>query len=497
MRISKSKFVAGCQCVKRLYWQVHEPELAAEPDAADQAIMQQGHEVGMLARQLFPGGVEVRNDRGLDDAIRATRELATNREIPAIFEGVFEHDGVLVKVDILQRRSDSRWRLIEVKSSTSVKEEHLDDVAIQYRAVSGSGLDIGSCCLAHVNRNYVFRGGMVDPWRFFRIRNVTRQVEKLQPKLTFQLRAQFTVLNMANAPEIATGPHCTNPVTCEFFDRCNPPRPVDHIGYLPRLHANAAEELEEMGIESIRDVPDDFELTEIQRRAATCVQTGEPWYDFDGLKAALAGLPYPLFFMDFETVNPAIPCFANMRPYDHLPFQWSVHAQKEPSAEPEHHEFLAMDGTDPRREFITSLCAALAENGSIVVYNATFESQRLTELATWFPEHAAQIENIKSRLWDLLPVVRNHVYHPAFAGSYSLKSVLPALLPEMSYEDMLVGNGPDAGLAWGSLVRGGLDCGERDKIRKGLLEYCRQDTLALVKIVTRLRLISTGFTRCD
>src|ERR1035441_8609088 len=253
MRISKSKFVAGCQCVKRLYWQVHEPELAAEPDAADQAIMQQGHEVGMLARQLFPGGIKVRSDRGLDEAIRATRELVTNREIPAIYEGVFEHGGVLVKVDILQRRSDGRWRLIEVKSSTSVKEEHLDDVAIQYRVLSRCGLDIGCCCVAHVNRSFVFRGGSVDPWRFFRIRNVTRQVAKLQPKLTFQLRAAFTVLSMPTAPQIAPGKHCMSPVTCEFYDRCNPPLPNDHIGYLPRLHASAEDQLDQMGVESIHE----------------------------------------------------------------------------------------------------------------------------------------------------------------------------------------------------------------------------------------------------
>src|ERR1017187_4782152 len=201
MRISKSKFVAGCQCVKRLYWQVHEPELAAELDSADQAIMQHGHEVGMLARQLFPGGIEIRSDRALDEAIRDTRELVTNREIPAIYEGVFEHGGVLVKVDILQRRSDGRWRLIEVTSSTSVKEEHLDDVAIQYRVLSRCGFDVGSACLGPVNRSFVFRGGIVDPWRFFRVRNVTRQVAKLQPKLIFQLRLQFTVLSMPKAPD--------------------------------------------------------------------------------------------------------------------------------------------------------------------------------------------------------------------------------------------------------------------------------------------------------
>jgi predicted RecB family nuclease len=489
IKLSKSRFMSGCQCLKRLYWQVHAPELAAEAEASDYAIMEQGREVGLLARQLFPGGVEVGSDGGLDRAIRATRELVANREVPAIFEGVFEQDGVLVRVDVLHRRTDGRWRLIEVKSSASKKEEHLDDVGIQFRALSRCGLDVGSCCLAHVNRSYVFRGGSVDPWRFFRIRNVTRQVAKLQPKLTFKLRAACTVLSMPTAPDIKPGSHCTAPVLCEFFDRCNPSRPNDHIGFLPRIHASAIEELEEMGIESIRDVPDDFGLTEIQRRAARCVQTGKLWIS-DELKEEVSGLKYPLYFTDFESVNPAIPRFPGMRPYDHLPFQWSVHVQQSPGDEPKHHEFLAADANDPRREFIASLCDALGERGSILVYNVAFESQRLSELAVWLPEFADRIKNIRARLWDLLPVVRNHVYHPAFAGSYSLKSVLPALVPKMSYEGMLVGNGQDAGLAWVSLVRGGLDYDEQVNIRKGLLEYCGQDTLALVKIVTMLRSIN-------
>ena len=487
MKISKSKFVAGCQCVKRLYWQVHEPELAAEPDAADQAIMQQGHEVGMLARPLFPGGIEVRSERGLDEAIRTTRELVANRKVPAIFEGVFEHDGVLVRVDVLHRRRDGRWRLIEVKSSTSVKEEHLDDVAIQYRVLSRCGLDVGSCCLAHVNRSFVFRDGIIDPWHFFRIRNVTRQVAKLQPKLTFQLRAQFTVLNMPKAPDIAPGRHCMSPVTCEFFDRCNPPLPDDHIGYLPRLHASAEEALEELGVESIRDIPADFPLSERQRRACTSVQTGEPWYDNEGLKTELSTVKYPIYYMDFESVNPAVPRFPGMRPYDQLPFQWSVHVLLEPGVEPEHYEFLGMDASDPRHEFTASLCSALGDSGSIIVYNQQFESQRLSDLATLLPEFADRIKQIQARLWDLLPVVRNNVYHPAFAGSYSLKAVLPALVPEMTYESMPVANGQDAGLAWQALIRGTLDITEQNKIRKALLDYCGQDTLALLKLVEGLR----------
>jgi predicted RecB family nuclease len=487
MRISKSKFVTGVQCLKRLYWQVHEPELAAERDASDYAIVEQGREVGLLARQLFPGGVEVDGSGGLEQAIRATRELVANSEVPAIFEGTFEHDGVLVRVDVLHHRGDGRWRLIEVKSTTDVKDHHIEDVGIQYRVVSRSDVDVATVCLAHVNRAFVFDGQNIDAKRFFRIRNLTRRVQRLQPKLTFQLRSEFTVLKMPTAPDIAPGRHCTDPVTCEFFDHCNPPRPADHIGYLPRIRASAMEELGRRGVQSIRGIPDDFELSEIQRRAATCVQMGEPWFTPE-LPAELGKLEYPLFFMDFETINPCVPRFAGMRPYDHLPFQWSVHVLREPGAEPEHFEFLAPDASDPRREFTASLCAALGDSGNLAVYNQQFEASRLEELAAWLPEYAVPIRSIQSRLFDLLPIIRNHVYHPAFAGSYSLKSVLPALVPEMSYEGMAVTNGQDAGLAWEALIRGGLDQVERECIRNALLDYCGQDTLALVRVLKKLEL---------
>jgi predicted RecB family nuclease len=289
---------------------------------------------------------------------------------------------------------------------------------------------------------------------------------------------------MPKAPDIVPGQHCTDPVTCEFYDRCNPSHPDDHIGYLPRIDASAMEELGEMGVESIREIPDDFELSEIQRRAATCVQTGEPWFSPE-LRDVLGELAYPLYFADFETVNPAIPRFPGMRPYDHLPFQWSVHVQRQPGVEPEHYEFLATDASDPRREFISSLWTALGNDGSIVVYSA-FECQRLSELASWFPEFADRITAIQARLFDLLPLVRAHTYHPAYAGSYSIKSVLPALVPDMTYDGMEIANGQEAGLAWASLIRVSLDQAERDRIRKALLEYCGQDTLAMVKLLDKL-----------
>jgi predicted RecB family nuclease len=330
----------------------------------------------------------------------------------------------------------------------------------------------------------VFDGQNIEAKRFFRIRNLTRRVERLQPKLTFQLRSEFTVLAMQQPPDIAPGRHCTDPVTCEFFERCNLPRPNDHIGFLPRINASAVEELTEMGIESIRDIPEDFPLNERQRRAATCVQKGEPWYSPE-LSEELSRLKYPLSFMDFETVNPAIPRFLGMRPYDQVPFQWSVHVQRERGANPEHFEFLARDANDPRREFISSLCSVLGNSGSIIVYSS-FESQRLSDLALWLPEFADRITAIQARLFDLLPVVREHTYHPAYAGSYSIKSVLPALVPEMTYAGMEVANGQDAGLAWESLVCGGLSSDECERIKKALLDYCALDTLAMVKLLDTL-----------
>jgi hypothetical protein len=458
--------MAGVQCLKRLYLLVHEPQLGVQPDGSNEAIIQQGREVGLLARQLFPGGVEVSGSNGLEAAIRTTRELVANPEVPAIFEGAFEHQGVIVKTDILERRKE-----------------------IQSYVLSRSGLKLASVWLAHINRTYVLTGATVDPRQFFSFRNLTRRAQNLQPELTFRLRSQFRILAVPKPPEVPTGPHCIDPVVCEFFYHCNTAKPNDHIGYLPRLHASATEQLDEMGVESVHDIPDDFELSEFQRRACEAMKTGQPWFSGE-LKTDFESLKYPLYFMDFETINPAIPRFLSMHPYDHLPFQWSVHMQREPCATPEHFEFLAMDSSDPRSAFIASLCDALGDCGSIVVYNEQFESQRLWELADWLPEYTDRIRGIQRRLWDLLPVVRNHVYHPAFGGSFSLKAVLPALVPDMTYDGMEVPNGQAAGLAWKSMIRSDTSDSERQAKRKALLGYCGQDTLAMVKLLERLQTAS-------
>jgi hypothetical protein len=263
--LSKSRLLAGCQCLKRLYWQVHQPEVAAESGHSSEAVTQQGREVGLLARQLFPGGIEV-TGKSLDEAIRITKQLLANSEVPTIFEGTFEHQGVIVKTDILQRRKQNHWRLVEVKSTADLKDRHSEDVAIQSYVLSGSGLQLASVWLAHINREYVLTGTEVDPHQFFLFRNLTTRAKNLQPELVFRLRSQFRILALPTPPEVPTGTHCINPVVCEFYHHCNHPKPDDYIGYLPRLHASAMEELEEMGVESVHDIPADFELSEFQRR---------------------------------------------------------------------------------------------------------------------------------------------------------------------------------------------------------------------------------------
>ncbi len=252
--ITKSKFIAGCQCLKRLYLVVHEPQRGTGKTAADFVLMNQGREVGRLAQQLFPGGVSVRTGNP-EEAVRLTRELLANPGIPAVFEGAFEHDRVLVRVDVLQRRKEDQWRLVEVKSASDLKEQHLEDVAFQSYVLSRSGVKLASVWLAHINREYVLTGTTVDPRQFFLFRNLTRRAQNLQPELTFRLRSQFRVLAMPKAPDLPTGPHCVNPVTCEFLNLCNPPIPNDHIGYIPRLNASAMEQLEEMGVKSSRVTP--------------------------------------------------------------------------------------------------------------------------------------------------------------------------------------------------------------------------------------------------
>ena len=494
--MSKSKFMAGLQCLKREYLQVRHPDLAAN---VDDGRKQQGTEVGALARQAFPGGVLVAADHNhLSDAIRDTRELVRNPEVPAIFEATFEHSGVLVRVDVLKRNGGG-FRLTEVKSATKIKPEYTDDVSVQKFVAAACGVHVKDTNLMHLSRDYVYDGTLgtdgrrlYDTSRLF----VTKEVQAYSAgQVTRTLDEQFKMLAQSEPPAVEPSAQCNSPYYCEFYDHCHPVWPENDVRSLPIARCKI-EALRRGGITLIDQLSgwitlhERFHLTAKECRFALAAK-GKGVQITPALEAELAALRYPLYFMDFETVFPALPLFAGMRPYDQLSFQWSVHVQRQPGAKVGHYEFLATDTNDPRRDFITALCAALGERGNIVVYNATFESQRLSELAASLPEFAERIKNIRGRIWDLLPAMRKYVYHPAFDGSYSLKYVLPALVPEMTYAGMAVSDGQQAGLAWESLISGRLDEVEREKTLKALLDYCGQDTLALFALIRKF-MMRTG-----
>ena len=492
VNLSKSKFVAGLQCLKRLYLQCYERQLMPEIDEATQAIFDRGNEVGQLAQKAFPGGALVAEAYwDHERAIGHTRKLMADPNVPAVFEGAFTHDNVGIRADVLQRLDGGRWRLVEVKSGTGVKDVHVPDVAIQTHVLTGCGVDVAQSCLMHLDRSYVYEGGEYDLDRLFHIEDMAESLAAFAADLPQHLARQQGVLTRDTPPDIEPGPQCTDPYECEFYAHCNPELPEHHVSTLYRVSTRQMEAFEEAGIETIHQIPDEAPLSELQQRMRRCIATGDTFIDKKAVRKTLAGLSYPLYFMDFETVNPALPRYPGLWPYGQFPFQWSIHIRESPGAEAEHLEFLVEDASDPREPFLSSLLEALnsrGEGGDIVVYNKGFESACLGELAGRFPERAGAIEQVRRRLWDLLPVIRKHVYDPGFHGSLSIKSVLPALTGGEGYEEQAVADGTEAALAYERMIRQETPEMECQWLRASLLEYCKLDTLAMVRLIERLAL---------
>ena len=329
VRLSKSKFIAGIQCLKRLYFEIHQPELADKLEEGHAARLEEGNEVGILAQQGFPGGVFVDFDHGIREALTKTAALLDDPSVPAIFEATFQNSNLLVRVDVLQRQPHNRWQLIEVKSSTEVKPYHVHDVAIQNHVLCACGLDVSSACLMHLNRDYRYDGTHYDPEKLFTIQNLTQQVMDLNAELPELLKAQRKALEQATPPDILPGSQCAEPYRCEFYNHCNAKLPPQHISFLPRLSGNKQQELVDLGVTLIQEIPESFPLTPLQARVVASVRTGQVWVN-QTLLQDLSQLEDPLCFMDFESLNPAIPRFPGMWPYFQIPFQWSVHRQAAP-----------------------------------------------------------------------------------------------------------------------------------------------------------------------
>ena len=472
--------MAGLQCLRRLWRIVHEPQDYLEAQAGSPLAV--GNEIGRHAHRLFPDGMLVTEEPWQHaEAVARTAALMTNPTVPAIFEAAFTHDEIRVRVDVLERLSDG-WGLREVKSSTRVKDHYLHDVALQLHVLEQAGVAVTSVEVIHVDNAYIRGEGEVEWTAFFKRIELGDLVRARQADLLAQLPALRTCLQEVIPPVITPSGHCHSPYGCEFWADCTADKPSDWIAYMPRLRADRRLELEALGIDAIAAIPPDFPLTAKQAVIRDVVVSGQPYVSPD-LAIRLHEFAPPACYLDFEAMMPPVPLYPGTWPYQTIPFQWSLHAV-DGDGILRHRAFLADGDRDPRRAFAETLVEALAHcPGPILVYSA-YERTRLKELAFHFPDLQPAIDATIDRLRDLLPVVRESVYLPAFAFSNSIKAVAPALCPGLGYDDLHgIADGGAAAGAFLQLASGAVPCAETvEQLRRALLAYCERDTLAMVEV---------------
>ncbi len=483
--ISKSAFLRGKQCLKSLYLSKKHPELKDELTQEQQAIFASGTTVGELAQQLFPSGVLAARNMpdGFKESLEQTQQLIT-QGAEIIYEAELMFNNMTCFVDILAKEN-GRWHIYEVKSSTSVKDVNLLDAAFQYYVLISLGMDVADVSIVLINNQYV-RQGELDIHQLFRSESVFEQVKALLPEVADALAIQTDALQQSAAPKVDIGQHCSTPYTCDFKGYCWKDIPDYSVFNISRLSGSIKFELAENGILLTTDLPCDYPLSESQTLQVHADKTGETVIDRQQIQNFLNPFRYPLYFLDFETFNPAVPLYDFSRPYQQIVFQYSLHILEKPGAELIHKEFLAGTDTDPRPKMMEQLIRDIKTEGSIIAYNKGFEVGRLKEIAGDFPRYETAFDNITQRVVDLMyPFQQKHYYTPAMKGSYSIKHVLPALVPGFGYDSLAISNGTDASLAFEKLLY------EKDpalisQIRRNLLEYCRMDTLAMVEILKAL-----------
>jgi hypothetical protein len=477
--LTKTDYVAGLQCPLRLWMRYHEP--LSKEARVETAAMRTGNRVGKDAHELFPGGVLV-NSLDHAKALDQTRRLMENDAVPAIFEAALEHSNARVRVDVLERHAGGSWIINEVKASTKVKDWHIADLTIQVWVARGMGLKVSAAKVIHIDSSYERDALGIDWARLFSRDDVTQQVTSYLPGLREKIDEQFAGLVSAVRPRIAPSSHCHKPHPCEYWERCISKKPKDWIFHLPRIKSDLFQELNAAGVQRIGDIPEEALLNGLQARVRDCHRSGRPYISRE-LKKALQPLASGAWYFDLEAVASAIPLWQGTRPYERIAFQWSLH-RRLATGSLHHHEFLAAGRDDPRRVFAERLLTTIEIGEIPIVVYSSYEAQVIDELARNLPDLSAQLLSLRERLFDLLPVVREHYYHVGFAGSFSIKAVGPTLAPEVDYAGLAgTAKGDEASGAFERLVTDDLKQGETpQQIRTGLLSYCKLDTLALARV---------------
>lgn len=482
--LSKSRVLDCQQCPRKLWLTINKPELLAE-DAANRSI-QFGRQVGDIAKRLYdPKGVGHSVERyPIDAALVRTQALLASGK--PIFEAGFSARGVAVFADVLlerRRRRNPGWGIIEVKSSTSIKDHFLDDLALQVEVIRSSGLALTSAAIACIDSAWVYpgnedyRGLLVETDATDEVANRSRAIRKA-------VRSAKTIFGQATEPLIRVGDHCEDPVGCGFLDYCSDkePRATYPVDWLPRIQSKPLRSLiQGLEVRDMRHVPDEL-LSERQRLVKSHTLSGKTYFNVKQTISALSACQTPLRFLDLETIQFAIPIWKGTRPYQQIPFQFSLHKISR-TGEVSHEEFLDLSGNDPSRQLAEQLIRSCGERGSIFVYNAAFEMTRIKELGDRFPALRRALLAINSRIVDLRPIAEENYYHPDQCGSWSIKRLLPSLVPSLDYESLDgVNNGTMAMEAFFEAISAIVSRDRKEELRRQLLAYCKHDTYAMVRI---------------
>ncbi|MDD3601999.1 MAG: DUF2779 domain-containing protein [Sulfurovum sp.] len=488
MRLSKSLYTRGLQCGKSLWLKKYTPEVLTPPDAQAQAVFETGSRVGELACNLFPGGIEIPYEGTTYDEKVALTQHHIDEGVRNIYEASFSFDDIFVMVDILHVNEDGSVEIYEVKSSTEVKDVYLHDVSIQYYVLRGLGYEIKKVSVIHIDNTYV-RGDELEIDKLFAVVDVTEEAVQMQEDIPTYLRHfALQLSNRDNPPDIDIGKQCNDPYACDGIEHCWAHIPSYSIFDISRLRSEKKFALYGQGIVSFEQIEDRSIFSVAQQIQIESEQTQRSIVNKEAIKEFLDGLSYPIYHLDFETFQQAIPEWKGISPFMQIPFQYSVHIEQADGSL-EHREFLAEDGKDPRYALAKRLIEDIPVDVTVLAYNMGFEKGVIRRLAAEFPEFGTHLMAIHDNVQDLMaPFAKKDYYTPAMRGSYSIKYVLPALVPEMAeaYKQLeLVHNGGEAMQTFANLSR--MNDEEKQVYRDALLEYCKLDTLAMVKVLDKLK----------
>lgn len=474
----------GLQCPKLLWAQYNAKDWFPTVDAATEAVFEQGHKVGDLAKQLFQGGVEVAWTGYFTDTITQTRDLLSQRK--PIFEASFSAGGVYARADILKPVQKGQWDIIEVKSTTGVKDVHLDDLSVQRHCYEAAGLSIRRCYLMHIDRTYVLKGN-IDPKGLFAMEDVTANVAEKMGEVAGRVAGMLKVIAQPDCPAMDIGPHCSDPYDCPLSCRCwKKVNSIDHSIFTLYRLGGKAWNLYKQGVSANTAIGETVALSDQQQIQIKAETSGKIQIKKPEVRRFLKGLNYPLTFLDFETFSTPIPLVQGTRPYQQIPFQFSVHVVNAPASTPSHVSWIWDGDGDPFAAMLNALRASLSGEGMIVSYNASFECSRLKEAVARCPGYKGWLDDVLGRVVDLLvPFRAFDIYHPDQNGSASIKSVLPVLTGK-GYSDLAIGDGGTASVAYLAAMYGGVSAKEKQKTLQDLEEYCGLDTLGMWDIITAM-----------